>query len=93
VLEPAQPLAHQPEASFVDAVHADATLLFVPHEPGVFQDSQVPRRRRPLVRKSSGDFAGGRGPTKVDRQKNLSPRRVRQRGDDRIEGRELLGRL
>jgi hypothetical protein len=29
----------------------------------------------------------------VDRQKDLSPRRVRQRGDDRIERGELVGRL
>ena len=91
--EPAEPLAYQGQSSFVDGVRAAPSALLVPHEPGVFQDSQVPRRRGPLVRKASGDLASGRCTTKVDRQKDLSPRRVRQRGDDRIERCELLDRL
>jgi hypothetical protein len=39
------------------------------------------------VRKASGDLTGGSGAPEVDRQKDLSPRRMRQRGDDGVERR------
>jgi len=39
------------------------------------------------MRKATGDLAGGGRTAKVDRQKDLSPRRVRQRGDDGVERR------
>jgi hypothetical protein len=51
----------------------------------------VPRRRRPFVRKTPRDLAGGRRAAQMDRQQDLPPRRVRQRGDDGVERRELLG--
>ena len=51
----------------------------------------MPRRRGPLVCKAAGDLAGGGRAAKVNRQKDLSPRRVRQRGDDDVERRQFLG--
>jgi hypothetical protein len=52
----------------------------------------VPGRRRPLVREPTGDLASGGGTAKMNRQKDLSPRRVCQRGDDGVERRKLLFR-
>jgi hypothetical protein len=45
------------------------------------------------VGKAAGDFAGGSGTTKMDGHENLSPRRMRQRGDDVVERRQFLGRV
>jgi len=44
------------------------------------------------VGKTTGDFASSSRSAEMDRQKDLSPRRVRQRGDDGVERRQLLGR-
>ena len=87
VAEPAQPFADERESSLIHGIHANPAALLELHETGVLQDAQVPRRRRPLVRKPPCDLAGGRCTTEVDRQKDLPPRRVRQRGDDGIERR------
>jgi len=59
----------------------------VSHQAGILEDAQVTRRRGPFMRKATGDLAGGGRAAKVDRQKDLSPRRVRQRGDDGVERR------
>lgn len=86
-LEPTEPLADEREPSLVHGVYAGSAAPLVMHEPGVLEHAQVPRRRGPLVRKASGDLTGGGGAAEVDRQKDLSPRRMRQRGDDGIERR------
>jgi hypothetical protein len=86
-LEPTQPLADEREPSLVDGVHAGSAAPLVVHEAGVLEHAQVPRGRGPLVRKASGDLTGGGGAPEVDRQKDLSPRRMRQRGDDGVERR------
>jgi hypothetical protein len=39
------------------------------------------------VGETTGDLTGRRPTAKVDRQQNLTPRRVRQRGDDGVERR------
>ncbi len=53
----------------------------------------MPRRRGPLVRKAPGDLAGGGRAAKVDRQEDLSPRWVCQRGDDGVERRQFFSRI
>lgn len=51
------------------------------------------RRRGPLVREPTGDLSRGGGAAKMDRQQDLSPRRVRQRGNNGVERRQLLVRF
>jgi hypothetical protein len=90
-LKPCQPFTDEAESTAIHGVDARPASLFLQHQPGVFEDPQVPRRRRPLVREATRDFTRGRGAPKMNRQKDLSPRRVRQRGDDSVERRKLVG--
>jgi hypothetical protein len=53
----------------------------------------MPRRGWPFVGKATGDLARRGRAAKVNRQQDLSPRRVRQRGDDGVERRQLLARI
>ena len=72
---------------------AAAPALLAPHETRVLEDAQVPCRRRPLVRKTTGDLPRGGRAAKVDRHEDLPPRRVCQRGDDGVECRQFLGSI
>src|SRR6185503_21013678 len=76
-LEPGQPLTDEGEPRLVDGVHARPATSLVAHQTGVLEDAQVPRRRGPFMREAPRDFACGGRAAKVDRQKDLSPRRVR----------------
>lgn len=51
----------------------------------------MPGGRRPLVRKSTGDFTCGGATAEVNREQDLPARRVRQRGDDGIQGSQHIG--
>jgi hypothetical protein len=56
-------------------------------QAGVLEHAQVARRRWPRVRKPTGDLPCSGWTTQVNGQQDLSPRRMRQRGDDRIQRR------
>jgi hypothetical protein len=86
-LKPAKPLAQQRELALIDSVETRPTSLLLLHEPGALEHAQMPRRGRPFVRKATCNFTGGGGAAQVNRQKDLSPRRVGQRGDDGVERR------
>jgi hypothetical protein len=59
----------------------------------MFEHTQVPRRRGPFVREAAGDLARGGLAAKMDRQQDLPPRWVCQRGDHGVERRQLLCRV
>jgi hypothetical protein len=61
-VEPTKPLTREVEAVFVERVDAGAAALLLARQAGVFEDAQVPRRRRSLVFEASGDLARGRDP-------------------------------
>lgn len=57
----------------------------------VFEHAQMARGRWPRVRKAFGDVTCRRYPiAKMEREQDLSPRRVRDRRDNLIERFELL---
>jgi hypothetical protein len=74
---------------FVDSIDPHPAASLVAYQTGVLEDAQVACRRRPLVSKATGDLAGRRLAAEVDRQEDLPPSRVRQRGNDGIECRQL----
>src|SRR5215813_268860 len=89
--EPVEPVAHQRQPLLVHRVVALAAALLLPQQAGLLEDAQVPRGGGPLVRKACGDGAGRDvASAKVNRQQDLSPRRMPQRGDDLIQRLQLL---
>jgi len=63
------------------------------NEARFFQHTEVARGGRPFVRKPARNLTGGRRSAKVNRQQDLSPRGMGQRGDHGVESREFLGRV
>jgi len=84
-IEPTKPLADERQSRLVDRVHARPPAPLLPDEPRALEHTQVPRGRRPFVRKASSDLTRGGATTEMNRKQNLSPRWVGQSGDHRVE--------
>lgn len=94
LVEPRDPFGEEREAFLVEGVDAGAASLLLVEQTGVFEDPQVTRGRRPLVLEALGDLARGRDATaEMKREQDLTPRRMREGGDDLIECFELLVRV
>jgi len=77
----------------VNDVDSAPALLLLTQQSRLFQDAQVPRRGWPFVCEAPSDLAGGRLPTKVNREQNLPACRMRERRHDGVERRELSLRV
>jgi hypothetical protein len=89
--EPTEPLVDERKPRLINGVHASPSASRVSQETGVFENAQVTGRRGPFVGETTGDFACRRLASKMDRQKNLSSRRMCQPGDNGVQRRQFLG--
>jgi hypothetical protein len=91
IVKRVQPLAdHLTQARAVDAVDAFPTFFLDTYEAGSLETPQMSRRGRPAAGKTIRDLARRHAAAAVVQdEKDVAPRRVRQRAEHRIEVRQL----
>src|SRR6185436_3611327 len=82
-----EPVLHQLQPLSLDSIHPHPPLLLHAEQTRRLEHLQMPGRRLPRVREHRRDLPGGHRPAvEIDRQQDLPPRRMRERGENGLVG-------